>query len=118
MKTENRVDIRYKEIGHVTAPELCALPGILDDISESGCKIHYAFPVVVELENEYELKILPSQQQDEPPLKLICVPQWVNETDGSTFIGFKIQYSPDDVRLKEFISYLKERSESDFPEIK
>ena len=42
---ENRKNHRYPEIGRVIAPELCALPGILDNISFDGCKIH--FPVSV-----------------------------------------------------------------------
>ena len=44
---------RYKsttyqeELGRVIAPEICELQGILDDISATGCKVHYAFPVVI-----------------------------------------------------------------------
>ena len=52
MDQENRLHTRYEEIGRVTASELCALPAVLDDISLNGCKIHYSFPVVVDLENE------------------------------------------------------------------
>ena len=118
MSEENRVATRYKEIGHVNAPELCALSGILDDISEQGIKIHYNFPVVVDLENEYEVSVLPSQNTSGKPLNLICVPQWVKESDGLTSIGFKVQFSPDANRLKDFIAYLKKISEDDFLEIK
>ena len=51
MEQENRLHTRYEEIGRITAPEICALPGILDDMSLNGCKVHYSFPVVVDLEN-------------------------------------------------------------------
>ena len=57
MEQENRLHTRYEEIGRITAPEICALPGILDDISLTGCKVHYSFPVVVDLENEYDVKL-------------------------------------------------------------
>jgi hypothetical protein len=56
METEKRNSTRFKEIGKITSQELCALPGILDDISASGLKVHYAFPVVVDLENEYDME--------------------------------------------------------------
>ena len=59
MDEENRQHTRYEEIGRVLAPELCALPGVLDDISVSGCKIHYSFPITVDLENEYDIKLSP-----------------------------------------------------------
>lgn len=114
---ENRQQIRFKEIGRINAPEICSLPGILDDISSSGCKIHYPFPVVVDLENEYEIKIAPTRTHDEIPLKLMCTPQWVNEEEGNTHIGFKILYSPDAARLSEFIEYLGKISDDQLPEI-
>lgn len=116
-ETENRQETRYKEIGRIIAPEICALTGILDDISATGCKVHYPFPVVVELENEYEIKIAPTRTHDETPLKLICIPQWVNEKDGCTHIGFQILYSPDANRLAEFIAYLQKVSDDQEPEI-
>lgn len=114
---ENRQQARFKEIGRIISPEICALPGILDDISAAGCKVHYSFPVVIELENEYEIKIAPTRTHEEAPLKLICIPQWVNERDGSTYIGFKIIYSPDANRLSEFIQYLEKVTNDQLPEI-
>lgn len=118
MDTEKRNSTRFKEIGKITSQELCALPGILDDISASGLKVHYAFPVVVDLENEYDMEILPSSTTDLTPLKLKCLPQWVKEQDGNTYIGFKILYSPDANRLNDFITRLEELSEDQLPEIK
>ena len=118
MDFEKRSDTRYKEIGKITCHELCALPGVLDDISAGGLKMHYSFPVVVELENEYEVEILPSNATNPIPLKLKCLPQWANEQDGSTYIGFKILYSPDANRLNEFIDHLEHLSEDQLPEIK
>ena len=57
MNEENRQDTRYVEIGRVVAPEICALNGILDDISLTGCKIHFPCILDVNLDNEYNLKI-------------------------------------------------------------
>lgn len=117
MTQENRQSTRYEEIGRVTAPEICALPGILDDISASGCKIHYSFSVVIDLETEYEIKLSPLHNSDDSPLHLICLPQWINEKDGNTFIGFKILYSPDANRLGEFIEHLEKLADDQLPDI-
>ena len=117
MEQENRLHTRYEEIGRVTAPELCALPGILDDISLTGCKVHYSFPVVVDLENDYEVKLSPLHGSNSSPLNLICTPQWVKEQDGNTYIGFLIQYSPDAHKLEEFIKHLEMISKDDLPDI-
>lgn len=118
MDYKDRQATRYKEIGRINAPELCSIPGILDDISSGGCKVHYQFPVVVDLENEYEIKLSPTSNNDEPALNLICKPQWVKEEDGNTYIGFQILYSPDITRLSQFIEYLSEKDSDDFLEIK
>jgi len=117
MSEENRQDTRFEEIGRITAPEICALPGVLDDISASGCKVHYSFPIVVDLDNEYEIKISPLHQNEQTPLNLICTPQWVKEQDGNTYIGFKIEYSPDANRLTAFISHMEEISKDQLPDI-
>lgn len=118
MESDKRIATRFKEMGKVSAPEICALPGILDDISATGCKVHYTFPVVVDLENEYELQLLTTSNFGTLSLNLRVQPQWVKEIDGTTTIGFEILYSPDASRLSQFISHLEKLSEDQLPEIK
>ena len=110
---ENRQSVRYPEIGRVICEELCALPGILDDISLEGCKIHFPVSFSVDLENEFMLKILFSRNPEGSPLQLMARPKWVREASGSTQMGMEILYSPDLNRLKEFISYLSDISVDD-----
>ena len=117
MAEENRQHTRYEEIGRIVAPEMCALPGVLDDISSAGCKIHYSFPVSINLENEYEIKLSPLHNGDQSPLNLICLPQWIKEQDGNTYIGSKIQSSPDAKRLEKFINQLADLSKDQIPDI-
>ena len=64
------------------------------------------------------LTLSPLHSSDNSPLNLICIPQWVKEQDGNTYIGFKVLYSPDANRLNEFINHLEELSEDQLPEIK
>lgn len=118
MNYKERQEMRFKEIGRVSANEICSISGILDDISQNGCKIHYQFPVNIDLEKEYELKILPLRNSDENPLNLICKPQWIKTENENTFIGFQILYSPDVNRLTEFINFLKNQEDDNFPQIK
>lgn len=114
---ENRRNTRYHEIGRVTSPELCALPGILDNISSSGCRLHFPVPVVVDLEREYMIKINLSRIPSEEPLQLMCKPMWVSESESSTQIGFSILFSPDENRLHEFINFLQQVNDDVMPEI-
>jgi len=113
---ENRQNTRYHEIGRVVCNELCVLPGILDDISAEGCKIHFPLSFSVDIEKEYMLRIIFSRSP-ESPLQLMSKPRWVKESSGSTQIGMEILYSPDQNRLKEFIAYLEEISIDEAPDI-
>lgn len=114
---ENRQNKRFLELGRVFSTELCALPGILDNISIDGCQVHFPVPVVVDLDNEYKIKLQLSRSTDENPLQLLCKPVWVSDNGGTTYLGFQILYSPDDMRLRQMIAELERLSNQDIPEI-
>ena len=81
------------------------------------CPEYYSFPVIVDLENKYEVKISPLHSENGSPLNLICTPQWVKEQSGNTYIGFQINYSPDAHKLENFIKLLESISKDDLPDI-
>ena len=59
------------------------------------------------------IKITLSRSLEEAPLQLMCKPMWVTENQGVTQVGLQILYSPDDARLREFVSYLEEMNDDD-----
>ncbi|MFA6856606.1 MAG: hypothetical protein WCR31_05295 [Treponema sp.] len=105
-----RKSMRFSDIGRIDAPQICVLPGVLDNISRDGCKIHYMFSVVIDLENDYEIKITPASSPMKP-FTLLCHPQWVKEDKGITDIGFSILRSPDYSRLIEYVNNLDSDAE-------
>lgn|SRR5574344_248042 len=105
MCAEARKDVRYTDIGRVDCAELCVLPGVLDDISLQGCKIHYDTSVSVNMDNDYEVHIRPSRSVLEP-IVLLCHPQWVRDIGSTTEIGFKVLRSPDTAKLTSYIEKL------------
>ncbi|MCQ2573268.1 MAG: PilZ domain-containing protein [Treponema sp.] len=120
MRDENRVAERFDDMGKIVCPELCALSGSLQNISRTGLKIYFPVPVSVDLEaqNEYEIRITLAKKIGEPPLVLVCVPQWVREVEHATEIGLKALYSPDQSRYMNYISELETEKKDDFfPEI-
>ena len=106
MALEERHSERFDDIGRVEIPELCGISATLENISKDGCKIHYSFPVVVDLENDYEIKITLARIANEGALSLICRPVWAKEVSGSTEIGFKFLHSLDSVKLNEYMIQL------------
>ncbi len=102
MAREHRADERYEDFGRVDAEDLCRLPGILDDISMKGCRVHFPVPIKLDMDNQYHLNIsLP--RQGASPLRLICNPQWKKINDSETEIGFSFLRSPDTPRLASYI---------------
>ncbi|MCR5401679.1 MAG: PilZ domain-containing protein [Treponema sp.] len=106
MGEKKRQTERFDDIGRVEAHSLCPLAGVLDNISAGGCKVHYNLPVVVDLENDYEVNITFARAASEGSLVLTCHPQWVHEENGTTEIGFKILPSKDLPRLLKYIEEL------------
>ena len=85
---------------------MCTLPGILNDISLKGCKVHFPGPVHVDMENDYNVRIKVMNQNALTSLRLISHPQWVKTADGQTEVGFTFLRSPGTLALKEYIEHL------------
>ena len=112
MKGELRKDVRFEDFGRVECNDLCPFSGVLDDISISGCKIHYDTPVNLDMDKDYELRIRLSRATLEP-LDLVCHPQWQKQMEDSSIqIGFLFLTSPDTVRLNVYINHLHEEEKS------
>ena len=103
-----RKNYRFTDFGRAECSEICPVPGVLEDISLSGCKIHYDTPVTVSMENDYEIHVRLSRISADP-LVLMCHPQWIKEgEDGSTSAGFLFLHSPDTPALEAYIRQLDE----------
>ncbi len=113
MPVEKRKDVRYKEMGHVEAPLICALSGVLEDVSLSGVKVHFPCPVILDDSKEYELKLKMSQKPKMPAITIFCKMEWSKVTDVQTVFGFRIVKCDDKKLLEEYIDFLKESSQDD-----
>ncbi|MBQ1949942.1 MAG: PilZ domain-containing protein [Treponema sp.] len=112
MQEKERLSQRFEDMGRFFAPDLCALPGILVNISREGCKIRYQYPVTIDEENDYEAKITFARAAS-GSFTLVCHPQWVRTEGNCTEIGFRILPSTDYTRLASYILQLEEDSTSD-----
>ena len=80
-----RAQERYTDFGRIECPEICIVNGVLDDISINGCKVHFAAPITINLENDYEVRVRLSRSSQEP-LVLMCHPQWVKDQGNAADI--------------------------------
>ncbi len=110
MKNEHRKDVRYEDSGRVEAKSLCALPGVLDDISISGCKVRFPLPIEVDMDNDYDLKMNIPHTDFLPVLRLTGRPQWKKRVGSQTQVGFAFLYSPGTPALNKYINHLKSSS--------
>lgn len=102
MDMELRGEPRFKDIGRVACKELCALTGILDDISTKGCKVHFSCSVSVDMESDYDLTLIPAHSIHEG-FSLIAHPCWYRNIGEMTEIGFRILRSPDTAKYENYI---------------
>ncbi|CAM4101676.1 PilZ domain-containing protein [Treponema peruense] len=113
MKKEHRKEERFYEFGRVEAGQISVLPGVLDDISETGCKVHFTNPVDVDMENDYTLLIRLARGNCGRGLNLLGHPCWVKSDGSKTDIGFSFLRSPDTPELINCINCFKSDSGSD-----
>ena len=106
MQDEKRFHPRFDTIGRVEAEEICAFPGTLQNISASGCKIRFPIHVSVDLDKEYELKIMFSQNKTTKEMLLIGQPVYQLGQETSE-LGFKFLRSPGTRMLDSFIQSCK-----------
>ena len=111
MKPDKRHAPRYSNIGRVEAFEICPLAGVMDDINEGGCKVHFPIPVTIDMEGEFKLTIRVTHKSVTNPFTLIAHPQWVKNEGNQTYAGFVFLRSPGTPELLSFIEVLKEEQE-------
>ena len=95
-------------MGRVESSEICALPGVLDDISITGLRTHFPNPVTIDPEKEYHLSLTIAKASTTREFDLVCEPKWIDEYKSETEIGFSILCSPDTRSFNEFIEDLTE----------
>ena len=102
-----RKDIRFNDFGRAECTEISPVAGALEDISLSGCKVHYDAPVSINMENDYEIHFRLSRAGKDA-LVLMCHPQWFNQKDdGSSEVGFLFLHSLDSEALQSYILQLQ-----------
>lgn len=108
MAKNQRQSDRFNDFGRVESSALSLIPGVLTDISITGCKVRFPISLTLDMDADYPLKIRTSRKNESSPLSLIGHPQWVKNEDGSTVIGFSFLHSPDTARLKFYIQQLSD----------
>lgn len=106
MGIDQRKGERFQEIGRVQCNELCVFPGIVSDISISGCKVRFPAILSVDTDEDYELSLSFTRIIKSSAIILIGRPVWFNLDSDSTEIGFKFLHSPGTRQLSELISTL------------
>lgn len=106
-RDENRAQIRYEDCARVQAPNICSCPGVLVDISETGCRVRFPVPIEVQDFIEYELNIQPTCKQGLSPFSLTVRAIWVDKINDSFEAGFSIIFVSESRHLKDYISALE-----------
>lgn len=113
MKSDTRKTERFDDMGRVDIPAVSPMSGVLDNISTSGCKIHYQFPVTVSEGEDLEISIIFARAAMDGPVKLLCHAKWIKVEDGCTEIGLKFLPSRELVHIYEYIEELNQEEKTD-----
>lgn len=107
MKAEHRREPRFEESGRVEATDLCELPGVLDDISATGCKVRFPVPIKIDMESDYNIKVKIPHKKFDTTFSIVCKPKWISRCGSQSNVGFIFLCSPGIPFIKRYINYLK-----------
>lgn len=108
MNKERRCAKRYMDFARVDIPALCVFPGVLKDISFSGCRVRFSANLDINIETECEILIYQSRKKNIPPLHLLGIPMWAQKYTDATDVGIRFLHSRDMKILTEYIALLEE----------
>ncbi|MBR1911184.1 MAG: PilZ domain-containing protein [Treponema sp.] len=108
MSRNQRRDERYEYYGCVTSHKICSLPGRLEDISLSGCRVRFPIPVSMDMDNDYTVNIKLFNNESASTLPVLCHPEWNKQEDGQTEIGFSFLQSLNTHKLESYVRHLQE----------
>lgn len=106
MCNNNRQMPRFNDFARAKINGLCQLPGILEDVSKTGCKVRFPHSFEIDTDVEYTLTILPALRSGIKEFELVVRPEWVCGKDDSFLIGFCILHSPGMRQYQKYVEIL------------
>ncbi|HNY21811.1 MAG TPA: hypothetical protein PKO22_06635 [Treponemataceae bacterium] len=116
MSIENRIAPRYPDFARAKLEDLCPLPGFLEDVSKTGCKVRLSHVLDVDTDREYCLTVLPALRSGIREFELIVKPCWVRAEKDAVEIGFNVLHSPGIKQYNRYVDILAELEEEELQE--
>jgi hypothetical protein len=116
MGIDNRQTPRFRDFARAKIEGLCQLPGILADVSRTGCRVRFSHRLEVDVDREYTLTVLPALRSGIREFELIVKPEWVRSSGDSLDIGFSILHSPGIRDFAKYVSILAREEEEELQE--
>lgn len=107
---EQRTVVRYEDFARINAPDICIFPGVLVDVSETGCRVRFPVSITLDYEMEYVLVVQPSCKQGLQPFNLTVKPVWLDNVHDASEAGFSIICSSDFRRMSRYLEVLERDS--------
>ncbi len=107
---EHRVGERYADFARIEAPELCVLPGVLVNISKTGCCVRFPIPVESRQDSLCEIRIQPCCKAGLKPFRVMAKQIWKICGAPNSELGFSFVNSMDPARLKNYLDVLRKDS--------
>ena len=104
MSIDNRQTQRFRDFARARINELCQLPGFLEDVSKTGCRVRFCHAFEVDTDREYNLTVLPALRSGLKEFDLIVRPEWIRNAKDSLDVGFCILHSPG---IRQYLKYVE-----------
>jgi hypothetical protein len=106
MSIDQRQTPRIHDFAKACMPELTKLPGFLEDVSKTGCKVRFTDTFEIDMDQEYTLTVQPSLRSGIKGFDLVVSPQWARTETDSMEIGFFVLHCPGTCPFNKYVDIL------------
>jgi len=113
MSIDNRLVPRFRDFARARINELCCLPGFLEDVSKTGCKVRFSHVRELDTDREYTLTVLPALRSGIAEFSLTVIPQWISRIEDAVEIGFAVLPCPGIRHFSRYVDILADLEEDE-----
>lgn len=104
MSKDNRGAQRFPDFARAEAGSISKLPGILQDLSRTGCRVKFPHVDSVDTSAEFVMMIIPSPEHKMDGFEIVVKPVWMAKSIDSCKIGFSVLNS---VGTRDYLRYIE-----------
>ncbi len=116
MSIDKRELPRFRDFAGARIDGVSHLPGFLEDVSKTGCRVRFSDNFILDSDAEYDLTILPSLRSGLKSFTMVVKPEWVVSEKTNLEVGFSVLHCPGVRQYQKYVECLADQCNAEVQE--